>query len=83
MLRIVEWCWGHKLGKAPFVKSWIPSFDTHRPRGYDRRMLWRFALREWGLAWPVLGDRKEGGTHTPIWNWTWLRNRLGLRRTFS
>ena len=75
MLRFIEWMWGHKIGREPFVKSWWPSFDTHKPRGYDRRMLRRVALWEWGIAWPTLGDRKAGGTSQPIWNLTWLCNR--------
>jgi len=66
-MKLIEWLWGHKLGKAPFVKSWWPDYDRH---GSD----WR----QWGVAWPVLGDRKEGGTRVPIWNWVWLRNRVGF-----
>ena len=75
-MKFVEWLWGHKLGPAPFVKSWRPSIDTHKPSGYRGRMLWQFALREWGIAWPILGDRVRGGTSQPIWNWTWLCNRV-------
>lgn len=77
-VRAAEWAWGHKFGPAPFVKSWLPGFDTHCPQGYRGRMLLRFALLNWGIAWPILGDRKNGGTSQPIWNWTWLRNRLSF-----
>jgi hypothetical protein len=69
MIRFIEWLWGYKLGTKPFVKSWWPSPDNGGcPHDW----------REWGIAWPCLGDRKEGGTRTPIWNWVWLRNRLGF-----
>jgi hypothetical protein len=82
-LTFVEWLWGHKFGLAPFVKSWRPFIDAHRPRGYRGWMLWQFALQNWGVAWPLLGDRKIGGTSQPIWNWTWLRNRLGFPYRFE
>jgi hypothetical protein len=79
ILRFLEWLWGSKFGREPFVRSWRPSFDTHKPHGYRGRMLWQFAVREWGIAWPLLGDHKKGGTSMPIWNWMWLRNRVRRR----
>ena len=66
-IRFLEWLWGHKFGPAPFIKRWHLGVDTHGPR------------REWGVTFVTYGDRKAGGTWTPIWNWVWLCHRLGLR----
>ena len=69
MLKLVEWLRGSKLGHKPFVKSWLPGIDTHKPRGYHGPMLWKYALKEWGIAWPMLGDYSKGGTSVPILNY--------------
>jgi hypothetical protein len=33
-----------------------------------------------GIGWPTMLDRRgEASTETPIWNWIWLRDRLGFK----
>jgi len=68
MVRFLEWLWGHKFGPAPIIRSWHLGIDTCRCADW----------REWGITFVTLGDRKAGGTSTPIWNLVWLRNRLGF-----
>lgn len=65
----LEWLWGSPLGKLVKVKSWRPSLDLHFLDWRDR-----------GVAWPTLLVDRRGmrWTSTPIWNFIWLRNRLGF-----
>ena len=65
----LEWLWGSPLGKLVKVKTWRPSLDLHFLDWRDR-----------GVAWPTLLVDRHGKrwTSTPIWNFIWLRNRLGF-----
>lgn len=69
MFRLIEWLWGLPLGKIVKFKSWAPSWDQPCRD-------WR----HWGVAWPVMLVDGDWGRQTtsPIWNWMWLRNRLGF-----
>lgn len=69
---ILQWAWGEPLGKFVAVRSWRPSLDWNSRD-------WR----NWGIAWPTyLADHcGRRSTDSPIWNWIWLRNRLGFEKT--
>lgn len=72
MTRIVQWLWGPHTSneRVILVKSWWPSWDS----GGTKR--WQ----DHGIAWPVMLIENSWTrmTVTPIWNFIWLRNRLGF-----
>lgn len=66
----IQWLWGpSSLGRIVKFNHWWPSFDRGGCNDW----------RQWGIAWPcvVVDYKHHRETTTPIWNWVWLRSRLG------